>query len=554
MHPGEATTRTVVPPAREAPTPAASNAKPPPGEPRLLRLRWAIAAALLALAALAGLRLWFVDGLLRRVTIDGPSMAPALLGPRYALRCGDCRFEFSCDAEHPPASGVAVCPNCGFDDNDPLAADRLPAQRVLIDRWRLLGREVRRGEIVAASLPDGSGGYIVKRVAALAGERLAIKGGDLYVNDQLIRKSAAELRAVRALVHDDDFRPTRIADLPPRWRGAAGSTRWRATAVGYAVPENADRRAMDWLAYRHWPATGNPLVPRTGPVPIRDLDSFNQADTFREMQLVHDVQFTCRLAARGEGTLALAAVDRGQRLVVWIEPAARRLKVLSGETTLAEQQLPENLFASAELHFGLCDQQLLLSINGRNLLRLPYDRTTAPPTAGASPLDISPLEIGASGLALEISQLKVWRDIHYLPPSGLAEPWRAAAPLGPGQAALLGDSPPVSIDSRFWPDVGIPAESILGQCLSALLVGAVRCLGRRQRPQAAKTPRKLLFGIPTVPATISTKDRGTATTGRGFACNATDGLCTNCCSPGGICGRGTSPWPRSSASRSASAR
>ena len=452
MHPGEATTRTFAPLLER---PADGEKSPPRGAPPLVRLRWVIAAIIVGLAAFSALRLWFVEGLLRPATIDGPSMAPLLLPAHFAVTCGDCGFRFACDAEHPPPAGQAVCPNCGYAGNDLAGAKARPEDRVLIDRWQLIWRSAGRGEIVAARLPAGE--LVVKRVAALPGERLAIREGDLHANEKLIRKTPAEWRLVRVLVHDNDYQPRTSAGLPPRWTGGRDS-RWRADGAGFVIAENQAAGDIDWLAYQHWPGTGNPLVPREEPTPIRDLDGFNQGQTNRQLQPVHDVQLTCRLKVGGEGSLALAAVDRGRRLVVQIDPAGRRLTAVAGEVQLAARDLASDLFRyPVELEFGLCDQQVLLTIDRRTLLCVPYDRFASSGTFQ------SPLEIGTRGLGLELTQLKVWRDIHYLPPSGLAEPWQAASALGSSQFALLGDNPPVSIDSRQWQPAGVPARSILGR-------------------------------------------------------------------------------------------
>lgn len=461
MHPSEATTRTVVPVKAAAP-PAAIAA--PPGAPRLRYVSAAIVTTLVGLTALAAWRLSFVDGLLRRVTIDGPSMAPALVGPHYAVTCGDCRFPFTCDAEHPPANERAVCPNCGYSKNDLKRAAVQPAERVLIDRWPLSWRGARRGEIVAARIAGQNAALlqpelVVKRVGGLPGERWGIRDGDLYADEQIVRKKPTELRAVRVLVHDNDYRPRQTAGLPPRWQGAAAST-WRPTLDGFAhaeeVPASGD---ADWLVYQHWPGTGNPLVQRTQPSPIYDLDSFNQEDTKRALARVHDVQLTCRLYAVGTGTLQLVAIGSGLRLEVRIEPRERRLTALVDGRIEIERELPhEFLEQGPEIMFGLCDRQLLLVMDGRTLVSLPYRHA-----ASTSTKDPSPLQIGVRGLSVKVSQLRVWRDVYYLPPSTLAEPWRAPIALGPGELALLGDNPPVSRDSRQWQPAGVPTAVLLGR-------------------------------------------------------------------------------------------
>src|SRR6267378_8602806 len=78
--------------------PGSASARTMPDH-RLHRRKWAVAATTATLLACGALRLSLVDGMLRRVTIDGPSMAPAFCGSHYELPCGDCGFPFRCDAE-----------------------------------------------------------------------------------------------------------------------------------------------------------------------------------------------------------------------------------------------------------------------------------------------------------------------------------------------------------------------------------------------------------------------------------------------------------------------
>ena len=113
---------------------------------------------------------------------------------------------------------------------------------------------------------------------------------------------------------------------------------------------------------------------------------------------------------------------------------------------------------AVELEFGLCDRKLLLAINNRVLVARSYERDRG--ESDSPPLH--PLAIGASGLEVELSELRVWRDIYYLDDRGLPGKWEAP-PLASGQVALVGDNPPVTIDSRHGEPAAIPHGAILGR-------------------------------------------------------------------------------------------
>src|SRR5262245_1023745 len=137
-------------------------------------LRRLLIAAALAVAALAGIRLWCVEGLFRRITIDGPSMASTLCRAHYNLLRQACSFHFQIDADNPPSDGNAACPNCGFTENRLTQAAVLRPDRVLVDRWPLLWRRPTRGEVIAARAPTETGEFVVKRVLGLPSETLSI--------------------------------------------------------------------------------------------------------------------------------------------------------------------------------------------------------------------------------------------------------------------------------------------------------------------------------------------------------------------------------------------
>jgi signal peptidase I len=442
---GESITRTVAPAA----TAAALEGR------ALSRVKWALAVAAAALVLLAGARLWMVDGLVRRVTIDGPSMAPAFYGAHYAVRCGDCGFSFRCDAEHLPPDGKAACPNCGFTDNLVDTAALLPAERVLIDRWPLLLGNPRRGDVVAIQRPGGE--MAVKRIAGFPGERLAIRDGDLFAGEQILRKTAAELHAVRLLVHDNEFQPHKTSGLPARWRGVDHATRWKSVGTGFRIDSPAAASdGYDWLEYEHWPCTANSRL-RGAASPVSDNDGYNQGETHRPLNAVSDVLLTCRLRTEGSGRFAFAVVDGDQRFEVEMEPQ-QRVVLRSNNQILVDRPLKTNFSRQpVEIEFGLCDQQVLLAVGGRTVVRHEYERP-----AGTQTEVVHPLAIGAAGIGLQIEELRVWRDVYYLDPQGLTRGWEVQAPLGADEFALLGDNQPVSIDSRQWDPPGVSGRAIVG--------------------------------------------------------------------------------------------
>jgi hypothetical protein len=467
----DSTTRSVADQAAHPPSPpplsgssrstsslAATQTVVAPAGWALNRLQVFVVAVLVLLALLLAVRLWAVAGLARTVRIEGPSMAPAWLGGHYQVTCEDCGLEFKCDAEHAPPSGVASCPNCGFRDNLLREENLRPGQQVVIDRWPHLFAGPRRGDVVAAADPYDPGSFVVKRVAGLPGERLAIRGGDLFISDEIVRKSLRELAAVRVLVHDSRHRPQRSSGLPERWQSDRASMGWHAAPGGYRYesPARSKDESFDWLSYHHWLLCASHS--RTKLSPVLDHDSYNQAAP-REQNAVTDVLVSCRVrTTSASGQFAFAASDGRQRFEAAFDPGARTVVLTIDGREAARDKLPAHFARrGALIEFGLCDEQVLLSIASREVLRHAYHRPR-----GEQPDPLHPLAIGTRGIGLEVTDLVVWRDVYYLPPSGLAGEWHADQPLAAGCYALLGDNTTVSIDSRQW-SAGVPAGKILGR-------------------------------------------------------------------------------------------
>jgi hypothetical protein len=459
-----AVSATALLPSRSTTSLAATQTVVAPASTALLRVQAIVVGVLLILTGLAATRLWLIIGLARTVRIEGASMAPAWVGGHFRVTCDDCGLVFRCDAEHAPANGVATCPNCGFKDVPLRDKNLVPGQQVVVDRWPLLVRAPRRGDVVAATDPQQPGELVIKRVAGLPGERLAIRGGDLWANDRLVRKSLRELSAVRVLVHDSRHVPHHTVGLPDRWQSKQPGTLWYRAPGGYrfeppvppaeaAVPPPAGD--FDWLVYHHWRMYH--AHSRTKLAEVFDNDSYNQVEQ-RNQNAVPDVLLTCRMRMGRTGRLALAATDGGQRFEVVIDPATGGVELRADGQVVASEELG-SVWSSrrgVRVEFGLCDQQVLLSVASREVFRHAYTRPDGPRSE-----TLHPLAIGVEGLPLDVTDLVVWRDLYYLHPSGTANPWQADAPLPPQSFALLGDNTSISTDSRAWTS-GVPVGDILG--------------------------------------------------------------------------------------------
>lgn len=437
-------------------------------ETRLKRIRQSIAAILVFLLVMIAFRVFCLEGLVFPVNIVGASMAPTLRGAHYHVTCDDCGGEFDCDAHRAPSSNEAVCPYCAYAHNklDPQQAKL--GDQVLVDHWvYLLGRP-QRGDIVAFTHVDDDSERVVKRIVGMPGEKISIRRGDVYVDDQPSQKSLHQLRKQAILVHDNSRALEKTKDTPARWQPAHEESNWseRDHAFIYNgrrppgdVPDG--KMHFDWLSFRNWRGSENPRY-RTTPSPILDNDSYNQGENRPgELNDACDVLLTCRASTAKYGCLVFAAVDGEDRFEVHMCHDIQKLITYQNGQEINVTLLPHRRYDEPiDIEFALCDQRVLFGMDGREVLKQPYVRTN-PEAKQQEPQ----IQIGGAGARIRISQAKVWRDIYYLPP---AEPkdGRDDGVVPPHAYYVLGDNPPVSMDSREWPHAEVKLANIRGKVVN----------------------------------------------------------------------------------------
>lgn len=433
--------------------------------------RWAIEGAVWAIVAVLFGRTWLVAGLLLPLEVASGSMAETLLGPHYRLKCAPCGGQFVCGADHPAASGVAVCPHCGWKDNSLAGQPVVPGDGVLIVRGAYWLRSPRRWEVVAFRPADNPRQLAVKRVVGLPSETVRIFQGDVYINGNIARKSLREQLAVAQLIYSAADEAPMPSGAKSFWHPESPDSRWVRDRWAYRHGADPESKSLDWLLFQ-WLQRGgdDPDEPvATRAVPVTDALAYNQLlpRGGPVPQPVTDLLYTFRLRATGRGRLELRATD-GQRVFrfVWeITPHGSRCQVFDAQQPLpwpgGAKGLPEGRRLSMAV--SLVDRQFLVAVDGEVLVAHPFDR-------GKPPACHTPFAIGVQSLEVEVSGLQVYRDVQYGGVFGGIAHWGVDQPvaLGPGEFLVLGDNSAVSVDSRVWANPAVRTEQLVGRPLAVL--------------------------------------------------------------------------------------
>jgi signal peptidase I len=416
---------------------------------------------------------FFLAGLIVPVTVSGGSMAETILGPRREVVCPHCGIKFACGHERMPASGRAICLNCGFRDVDLNAGFDWPGKHALIDRASLAFRAPRRWEVLVFRCPEQADTYCIKRVVALPGEEIQIRAGDVYVNGKIARKNLAECREVAQLVHDAEFVPSgeESQSITPGWNVADANSNWSTQAHGSKSilahtnkPLNPSetppaKPSYDWLSF-------HALRNR----PLTDDDSYNQSES-RRLNQISDVMLSCELRCIGPGEVVIRSEIDGDRFEVRINPG-QRLAVLSrnGEEVTRGELVPAAFTQPTSLELIRFDRQILLAIGGSLVLQQEFELLpdTSEQTEAESNETSRPWAIGTTALHIEVGHLRLLRDIYYTVPTTSQNSWGVRHPvtLADDEFFVLGDNSPISADSRILDKPGVERKSLIGRLLT----------------------------------------------------------------------------------------
>jgi signal peptidase I len=423
---------------------------------------------LLICLLVVGFRLIAVQGWIVPARVTSGSMAEWRLGEHFFIECGECKFAFEFGVETKPRNDLAVCPNCGFGGNKYRSEFRGRGQRVLIDRGAFWFGSPQRFDVVTFSDPARPGRLIVKRIVGLPGERLAIRGGDLFVDGSRLRKSLAQYRPSAVVVHDNKHLARHPSGVMQRWKVDRSDSGWEVNGNGFRWTRRSEASKFalessndeDWLIYDHWRCYASPY-PRFQTAPISDNLGYNQGES-RTLREATDVTLSCQVSALGPGRLAVRIDDGREWFSVWLQPSKRQIAVKRGEQDFALATFPaESKADTFELEFGLLDQQVVVALDADEVIREAYEAAEVE----RKPIQ-QPLGIRSESLEVAIHDLLIRRDVYYLDYANTGEPWQLPKTIPEGSYFVLGDNPSLSEDSRHWKVPCISLKAIRGKVMA----------------------------------------------------------------------------------------
>ncbi|HPM23776.1 MAG TPA: S26 family signal peptidase [Phycisphaerae bacterium] len=419
------------------------------------------------------------------------SMAETLYGEHAANTCPNCGTEYAVGWQlrgaWPWSSPCLRCPNCrwmqfrplGPTDGTPrpplLASEKLPARlrpsagdRIFVHGWLfdrpfagLDGLGPARWDVVVFKVPtDGQTNYI-KRLIGLPGEKIEIINGDIFVNDQIARKTRDAQRALWFPYYDHDHaprEPSARAAYYPRWvalddaRAWSGLTQPAARTLQYDGLQHA-RSEIQFAT--------DPTDPQA-PGQVKDIYAYN--DPALLLHTVSDVRLSAEVQFAGGATtgyVELSTTKGTHRFIARVDAAGQvTVEHQSGRNGPRESwSTQQSANSSAPIHLALShvDGLVRVEVDGQTVFEsTPAQYQLTPQDARQVAANNSPpvLRIAAENTRAALRHVLIERDVYYTSEVHGGE--RVAVglqdrpiQLGPDEYFVLGDNSPNSLDGRF---------------------------------------------------------------------------------------------------------
>jgi len=416
------------------------------------------------------------------------------------------------------------CPNCRYK-NDLYKNVPFKGDRIFVNKFPYEFGDPQRFDVVVFKFPEDPKTSYIKRLIGLPGEIITISRGDLYQRMseddpmQILRKPYHKQKELHQLVYDNDHPvPELLANgYPERWESLSEADWKKIDADGWK--NDAEKRTFKigasgepkWLRYRHFVPTEDdwvaatekrPFANQPAPILIADFYSYNSGLTKFEATNRDDNDqlgefWVGDLIVSGEvkvdkpqGELALELVESrrqyrcdidlktGQAKFYFLEGGSKNGEEKPEKFPIGEGETSLKAAGTYRISFANVDDRVSLWVNDE-LVRLTHEGKPVEGTYENPPntqywrpteKDMAPVGIGARDAEVEISHLRLDRDVYYTQAEFMegGRNWRALLSdperygdfaeniddqyfiLGEDEFFVLGDNSPRSLDSRLW--------------------------------------------------------------------------------------------------------
>jgi signal peptidase I len=404
------------------------------------------------------------------------SMADTLKGAHFRLRCRQCGYKYEYGfvpgkygfhEDYVPRSGHlksyrSRCPSCG---NYQPVGGTMPianGDRILVLKCIYQFFEPKQWDVIVFKNPPEPEVNYIKRLVGLPGEKVQIIDGDIYIDGQISRKPPKVQDELWMPVYDNDYQP--INGSSPtfnhhRWDQPfrnKGFPRWKKDSPTlFRLDSPADQ--INTMIYST--TIGNDF---------RATYAYDEVEEYDYMPYCSDlmVRFYCR-SAKPQGCIGAALSKYQTTYKAWVDFTGKMVITKNDEngkiTELARKSIePPTINKSALIKFANVDHQLFFQFGSE---KLTYDMGRGLEDAGRIRADIPPqVEILGSG-KLTLSQVAIFRDIHYTERKYANGPKEGRAIdkpfiLGEDEFFVLGDNSPNSEDCRWWTREGLANKGL----------------------------------------------------------------------------------------------
>lgn len=397
------------------------------------------------------------------------SMAPSLKGAHKEITCRESGVTYAVGENENSGQRITstFCPITQYEtqlsrsdrDHATFSGDRIIVNKFIYDFT-----EPQRYDVIVFKNPTNGKQNYIKRLIGLPGDNLLIENGDIYLMHQqpnggwqreITRKPPAKMRTTLQVVDDTHHigRRMKEAKWPSRWQQFRGEPQWSLLEAGeHPVFATSGASEPGWLRYRHfrpnvgdWNSLVDRQLPRRFAIPdslpagklITDYYAYNNYRHSNNsmpqggdgLHWVGDIGVELDIQVKSNsGVLLLDLVEGGAHFTCEIDVATGtatlrcdndKVQFLSGNQSVSKPtgatsiQRPGHyriMYLNADDRIHLWVDDRLVEFDAADYQR---NEIPIPKYSPSDPGDAEPAGVASLGVELEITRLKIVRDLYY---------------------------------------------------------------------------------------------------------------------------------------------